>query len=241
MISKSEMKAIKRLKLKKYRIKDELFVVEGVKNIKELLTSRFELVSLYCLPELSTNFSDTKYTEANEDQLQAITSFATQQGCLAVAKISNVKVQDYTALDHHLILLDGVSDPGNLGTIIRTLDWFGYSQLICSSDCADCYNPKTISATMGSFTRVNVVYVDLISLIQKFKGDVYGMSLNGQSLNSLTPSGHSAFVLGSESHGIRPELLGYITNQITIAKHGQAESLNVGIAAGILLHRLSLS
>jgi TrmH family RNA methyltransferase len=127
-----------------------------------------------------------------------------------------------------------------LGTIIRGLDWFGYSKVLCSNRCADFYNPKTIAATMGSFTRVRPYYSDLLEFFSSYNGQIYGIDLEGDPLEKFVPSGNCAFIMGSESHGISRELLELVTGSLTIKRYGNAESLNVAMTANILLYQLRM-
>jgi TrmH family RNA methyltransferase len=133
------------------------------------------------------------------------------------------------------LLLDGIQDPGNLGTIIRTADWFGLDQIIVSADTASCYNPKVIQSTMGSILRVEVIVADLEELIQSSKIPVYGAVLEGKSIQTTELAKEGLLLIGNESKGIRSPLLSIITHPITIPKYGAAESLNAAVATGIIL------
>ncbi|GAM73011.1 tRNA (guanosine(18)-2'-O)-methyltransferase [Vibrio ishigakensis] len=137
-----------------------------------------------------------------------------------------------------MIALDGVSDPGNLGTIIRVADWYGIKHIVASTDCADPYNPKTISATMGSFGRVTVTQLDLPSYLEQSNLPVYGAFLEGESTHSKTFSAEGILLMGSESHGVREEAAKFVTDKITIPAFGGAESLNVAMATGIILDNI---
>lgn len=237
MLSKKEQKYIQSLKVKKYRTREKRFLVEGAKNVQELLTSDFEIDFLLSteahLQFLPQKASDLRVELISEKLLGQLGNFKTNETCLALVKQKD-SVQFNSSITDHLFMLDGVGDPGNLGTIIRTLDWFGFKQLICSSDCAEFYHPKTISSTMGSFTRVDVIYADLISLLKGIEGPILGADVDGTNMYKAKISHPSVIVMGSESHGIRPEITNHITRKITIPKLGSAESLNVGIATGII-------
>ena len=134
-----------------------------------------------------------------------------------------------------ILALDGVSDPGNLGTIIRVADWYGIKHIVTSKDSADAYNPKTISATMGSFARVSVSQTDLTSYLPSLKLPVYGAFLEGENIHKTALKQDAVLLMGSESHGIRTDCESLVTDKITIPAYGQAESLNVAMATGIIL------
>jgi len=239
MISRNELKFIKSLKLKKNRNKEKLFTVEGVKNVLELLSSNFEIKTLYVTDKYKDIFHDHSFSLISRSDLISISSFKNNETCLAVA-IQKQPKQLQSGLKSSVIALDGVSDPGNLGTIIRTMDWFGMNNLICSFDTADFYNHKTIVSTMGSFTRVIPQYCNLVETIRELDLPVFGLSLDGHPLSSATLKKPSIFVMGSESHGIRKPVSEVIQNPIKIEGDGKAESLNVAIATSILLYNISL-
>ena len=134
-----------------------------------------------------------------------------------------------------ILALDGVSDPGNLGTIIRVADWYGIKHIVTSTDSADAYNPKTISATMGSFVRVSVSQVELPEYLQTLNMPIYGAFLDGQSVHTTDLSAKGVLLMGSESHGIREQCAKLVSDKITIPAFGEAESLNVAMATGIIL------
>ncbi|MCZ6901068.1 MAG: RNA methyltransferase [Bacteroidetes bacterium] len=236
MISKNELKYIKSLKLKKYRAREKKFLVEGIKNVSELVKSDFELDNIFCTREY-THLISQPHQIVSKDQLKSVSSLKTNESCLAVAKIKSFQNETVNFSDH-VIVLDHVGDPGNLGTIIRSLDWFGFSQIICSTDSADFYNPKTISASMGSFTRVHPIYTDLHTLLKDSQESIYGLMLKGTPLQDAGISKPSIFILGSESHGISHSISKLVQNEITIPGKGAAESLNVAVSTTVLLYHL---
>ncbi len=238
MISKNEIKFIKSLKLKKYRVREKLFCVEGRKNIQELINSPLMVRKVFGLEQFITTLAPEFHGETavvTSKELQDISSLTNTDSGLALVEIP--AILDYEYSGGHVLALDGVRDPGNLGTIVRTLDWFGFDEVLCSQDCADFYNPKTIAATMGSFGRVHPHYLDLVSFFQKTNAKIWGLTLNGTDLSSSQLE-EGIYVLGSESHGIRAELEPLLTDRLTIARFGEAESLNVAMASGILLHAI---
>ena len=237
MLSKKEQKYIQSLKVKKYRTREKRFLVEGAKNVLELLSSDFEIDLIVStkefLNELSDESSNLRIETVSENLLSQLGAFKTNETCLALARQKQEKKFSLELTDH-LFVLDGVGDPGNFGTIIRTLDWFGFHHLVCSSDCAEFYHPKTIASTMGSFTRVTVYYEELNQLLKDVKEPVLGADGNGSNMYSSEIKSPSIIIMGSESHGIRPELFEILTKKIAIPKVGMAESLNVGVATGII-------
>jgi len=192
MLSKGQIKLINSLSQKKYRQKNALFVAEGIKVIKELLNSNFELERLFSEADLFfTENNKMQLLEANE--LKKITKLATPQTALALFKIPQKK---QTITEDFIVALDGVRDPGNLGTIIRLCDWFGVKQLLCSKDTVDCYNEKVVQATMGSIARVEVIYGDLAEEISKLDLPVFGTFMNGENIYESSLSSKGILVLG---------------------------------------------
>lgn len=234
MLSKGQIKLINSLSQKKYRQKNALFVAEGIKVIKELLNSNFELERLFSEADLFfTENNKMQLLEANE--LKKITKLATAQTALALFKIPQKK---QTITEDFIVALDGVRDPGNLGTIIRLCDWFGVKQLLCSKDTVDCYNEKVVQATMGSIARVEVIYGDLAEEISKLDLPVFGTFMNGENIYETSLSSKGILVLGNEANGISDEIKQLSKHQISIPQFGETkntESLNVATATAILL------
>lgn len=237
MVSKNELKVIKSLKVKKYRAREKRFIVEGSKNVLELLKSDFKvelvLSSLVFLAENREALRQTRTEVVTEKVLQDTSALTSNTTCLAVVELEDQSIDEIDP-DRQTFVLDNIGDPGNLGTIIRTLDWFGFDQLVCSSSSADLYNPKTISSTMGSFTRVKTCYHDLVDFFSTTKLPTYGAVMNGTNLYKSSIERPSVIVMGSESHGISREILDKLDHSITIPRYGEAESLNVGIATGLI-------
>ena len=235
--TKSDIKFVKSLKLKKNRVKENKFIVEGLKNVQELLKSKHDVLELYCTKTHTNLFNNYDCKLISPEELSNMGTFNTNNDCLAVTKSIEVDPDQFLN-ERQTIILDGIGDPGNLGTIIRALDWFGFKHLVCSKNCADFHNPKTLAASMGSFTRVSVLYVDLNDYLNNFKGDLYGLDLDGKPLDTFKNSNKCGFILGSESHGISPAIQALLKNRLTIKKYGSAESLNVAMTANILLYQL---
>ncbi len=238
MLSKSQIKIITSLNQKKYRNKYELFVVEGKKSVLEFLNNKqlkFELDYLFYTEEFHELNTDKAFKIKPSD-LKKISFLKTPNQVLAVFKIPN---NTEKALNNGLIVaLDDIKDPGNLGTIIRLCDWFGVNQLICSNETVDCFNPKVIQASMGSLTRISVVYKDLSSYLSLTKLPIYATLMNGENIYGEKLPKNAVIVMGNEANGISSINLELIKNKISIPKFGdiqQTESLNVATATAIIL------
>ena len=242
MISKKELKFIKSLKIKKYRTAEKCFLVEGEKNVLEVLKADYKIKRLL----VTEDFIDKNETEitfsydiVSEKELVTTSSLMSNDQALAVVEMRAFSMSDLN-LDNRIFVLDGIQDPGNLGTIIRTLDWFGFDQLVCSEDTVDQFNPKVVGAAMGSFARLKLVYCDLQKFLKEYNGIKIGAQMNGTGIGELSKVNRCAVVLGSESHGISRPVQNFLDHSVAIPKIGRAESLNVGVATGILCHALAI-
>ncbi|HSP11765.1 MAG TPA: RNA methyltransferase [Salegentibacter sp.] len=235
MVSKSQIKLIRSLAQKKYRLKNAMFIVEGKKSIGEFLSSRFPLEKLFTTEDcFEAPVSKTELI--SEADLKKISQLKSPQTALGIFKISEQQLSNPTGL---LVALDGVRDPGNLGTIIRLCDWFGISQLICSPDTADVFNPKVVQASMGSLTRVEIVYQDLAEFIQNSDDlPVFGAFMEGENIYTKSLPAEGILVMGNEANGISEKIQKLVTQKVGIPRFGdskQTESLNVATATAILL------
>ncbi|KHD26033.1 RNA methyltransferase [Vibrio caribbeanicus] len=239
MISKNQLKLLRALGQKKQRKAHGLFLVQGEKNVLELANSSLTVKQIFATQEfLAQNHSELsgfECIEASLDDLTKASTLVSNNAAIAVVEIPSVETPKAQGL---MIALDGVSDPGNLGTIIRVADWYGIKHIVASTDCADPYNPKTISATMGSFGRVTVSQLDLPSYLEQSNLPVYGAFLEGESVHKTEFAAEGILLMGSESHGIREQAAKFVTDKITIPAFGGAESLNVAMATGIILDNL---
>ncbi len=243
MITQNTKKLIKSLHQKKYRHRHGLFLVEGAKSVLELLASSFKIETLAATElflrthhELLTQRTkDFSVIASSEPALSSLSSFKHNQSALAVVAIPSVRAQP-PAEGAYALALDDVSDPGNLGTILRIADWYGIPQIVCSPATTDVYAPKVISASMGSFLRVLVAYTDLAEYLQAATVPVYGAALDqGISVHDFAPSRPGGIiVLGNESVGIQAALGSSISEYLHIPRYGRAESLNVGVATAII-------
>ncbi len=237
MLSKNELKYIQSLCHKKQRQEERLFIAEGVKLVDELLSSDYRIKKIYATEGWSLQHPAAGATLITADELAKISSLQTANQVLVIAE--QRKADDLPVFENQLsLLLDGIQDPGNLGTMIRIADWFGITQIVASPDTVELYNPKVIQATMGSFTRVKVWYHPLAEMLESCKVPVYGALLQGDSMYNTEPPAEGILLIGNEARGINPNLMPFINHPVTIPRIGGAESLNAAIATGILLAQL---
>ncbi|MEN8857791.1 MAG: RNA methyltransferase [Flavobacteriaceae bacterium] len=232
-LSKNHLKLITSLSQKKYRQKHNLFVAEGMKVVDEFLQSSFQLEILFST-EGSFSYLDS-FVEVSEQELKKISALKTPNKVLAVFKIPDKE----TVMPYGVTLaLDSINDPGNLGTIIRLCDWFGIEQLICSKDTVDCYNAKVVQASMGSLTRMNIIYTDLLDYFNDSSLPIFIADMDGENVyNSKLPS-EAILIMGNEANGVSDKIRAVITDKISIPRFGnsqETESLNVATATAILL------
>jgi len=229
-ISKNKIKWIRSLKMKKNRDLLQLFVVEGEKMVLELIKDWSAHIE--CIVSMDNNFKFSgECLFADERKMKEISQLSTPNKLLAVVKKPEmISLANSTTI----LALDGIQDPGNMGTILRTADWFGIQNIICSNQCVDIYNSKVVQSTMGSIFRVNIQYVDLKEYLKTTKLPIYGALLEGENIYTKELS-RGIIVMGNEGKGISGEILPLITHPIHIPKFGQSESLNVSIATGIIL------
>jgi TrmH family RNA methyltransferase len=238
MVTKSELKYIQSLSDKKVRLETGCFIAEGVKLVGEMIAAGYPLKAVYALDSWESPDATLEVTRIEAFELEKMSMLQTPNQVLAVAMMPQKK--EILNLEGPLkIVLDGIQDPGNMGTIIRTADWFGITQIVASEDTVDVYNPKVIGATMGSFMRVSVTYKNLADWMPTIKLPVYGALLEGENIFTIKTPQKGLLVIGSEGKGIRENILDFITHPVTIPKTGGAESLNAGIAAGIIVAQLT--
>jgi RNA methyltransferase, TrmH family len=240
MLIKSQVKYIQSLSHKKLRDSEGVFVAEGPKLINELLSARLPLMELFAVKEWIEVQKPlpAAVTEISHGELERISQLQTPNQVLGI-----FKKPDFSAnkpLRNTIsIMLDTIQDPGNLGTIIRCADWFGISQVFCSTDCADAWNIKVVQATMGSIARVQVAYGSLEQWLEQ-AADIptYAAVLEGTDLRKHPHINEGIIIIGNESKGISDAVLARCSNRITIPRHGQAESLNAAVATGIILSHI---
>jgi TrmH family RNA methyltransferase len=243
MLTKNTIKQIASLRQQKFRKELGLFVVEGRKMTEELLHSDFETVGLYATEAFLADYPTFAEAEVvSEMQMEQVSGQDTPPGILAVVRIP--QQGDIMTTSRLVLALDGIANPGNMGTLIRTAEWFGIHDVVCSHDCVELWNPKTVQATMGSLFRVKVWKTGLAAYLQMAKKEgkaVYGALLEGENLFQLKAKPEGVVVIGSESHGIREDVMPCITHPITIprADGSATESLNAAVAGGIIIAEMT--
>ena len=234
ILSNNHQKLITSLSQKKYRQKHQLFIAEGVKVVRELLKSSFELEIIFSTDH---EFSSLDcFVQVSDQELKKISSLKTPNKVLALFKIPSQKKINSSGL---IVALDTVNDPGNLGTIIRLCDWFGVEQLVCSKDTVDCYNSKVVKATMGSLTRVSISYLNLPEYLQTVSLPIFIADMDGVNIHKAKLPASAVLVMGNEANGVSETLKQLVSNKISIPRYGnsnQVESLNVATATAVLLN-----
>lgn len=243
MLTNKQIKLINSLHSKKGRKENDLFLVEGEKSLLELIKSDFT-VDFFVISENQTDLAEQISQQSSAevyliepDFLHKLSTLVNNQIGLAV--VQQKKFPDFEIKEAHTLVLDGIRDPGNLGTIIRICDWYGFKQLVLSEDCTEFYNPKVIISTMGSFSRIEFTYVDLPVFLKKHS-DIkkIGAVLHGENIHQYAFPDKGFIILGNESNGIREEVMSLLDEKITIPAFGSAESLNVGISTAVIADNL---
>jgi TrmH family RNA methyltransferase len=234
-ISKNELKKISSLNRKSKRKEHGLFIVEGEKNCKELIESNYEVVVILATSKVVSLFPGA--IECSKKELERISNLKNTSDVIAVSKIP--KDLNYENDDKPIIYLDNINDPGNLGSIIRSLDWFGFKHVFCSDNTVDQYNNKTIMASMGSIFRIQAHYINYQDFRKKFsKYTLFISSINGNNIEEIQLKKKAIMVIGSESNGVSDEIKNNNHQAVKIPGMGKAESLNAGVATGIILHEM---
>lgn len=236
MVSKSTAKFIKSLQIKKYRKKEQSFLVEGAKSVLEVLQSDYEVKQVIATDKFlqdSLLLKQVDIIETTPDQLSALGTLKNNDTALAVVKM---KAQEDLIISSNewMIALDDINDPGNMGTIIRIADWYGINQIVASEKTADFYNPKVIASSKGSFCRIKVHYLDLNHFLKNTQLISYGAMMDGEDVHTAEFSDSGILVMGNEANGISPEISVLLEKKITIPRYGSAESLNVAMATAII-------
>jgi len=232
MITNKEIKHIKSLRQKKNRIKNNMFIAEGDKTISELIKHNFNILRIY---STNNNLIHDGITIISKLELSKISNLSNPKDSVAIFEIPTINKIDSSKL---IISLDGINDPGNLGTIIRLCDWFGIKDIVCSKDTVDCYNPKVVQSSMGSISRVNITYLELNNFLHQINVPVYGTFTQGDSIFSKNSIKEGVLLFGNEANGISDKLLKFIDVKISIPRFGElkkTESLNVANATAIIL------
>jgi TrmH family RNA methyltransferase len=245
MLSKAEIQRLRSLRDKKQREALGLFVTEGEKVVTELLAAGVTFPEIYAtepwFDQRARLGPDAPHPAAKlvtAEEMARASHFPTPSSVLAVGRLQRLAFAP-AELEHGLTLaLDGVQDPGNVGTLLRIADWFGLDRVLLSPDCADLFHQKTINASMGSFARVKVFTADLVAALHEPKVPVLGCDLNGDDVHAVGATTDAVIVIGSEGRGLSPALAPLITQRVTIPRFGRAESLNAAVAAAIVCDNL---
>ncbi|MEO9021321.1 MAG: RNA methyltransferase [Ginsengibacter sp.] len=246
MLSKKIVKYIQSLSHKKFRDEEGVFIAEGPKVVSEFLLSEKFHCNLICAEKewlleygsILKSIVPEDIHETDDHWLQSISLLKTPNKVVAVFEKKPPSAPP--VLDRRItLMMDDLQDPGNMGTIIRIADWFAVRDIICSKNCVDCYNSKVVQSTMGSLSRVNIFYTDLIPFIQKNKKiNLYAAALEGTSIFKLPKIAEGIILIGNESKGVHNDLLQLSSQKITIPRYGHAESLNAAVATGIVLSHI---
>jgi TrmH family RNA methyltransferase len=244
MLSKSQINILKSLQHKKERKENGLFLVEGYKSVIEFINSTYQVDAIYHTasfdPKMLKLSQKINLYNISVTDIEKISSLKTPQEVIALVKIPFYPTLDNAKLKQKFsLVLDGIQDPGNMGTIIRTADWFGFTDIICSEDTVDAYNPKVVQASMGSLSRINIHYTNITSLLPQINLPIFGAMLNGENIYKTDFGTEGLVVMGNEGNGMRPEVEQLISKAITIPRTGKAESLNVGVATALFCSEIS--
>ncbi|MBO0935445.1 RNA methyltransferase [Fibrella sp. HMF5335] len=244
MLSKAIAQLVRSLHQKKYRQQENLFLVEGAKSVQEVLSSAFRVELLLATDAFITDNTALispqrcRVEIATPDELTRLGTLESNNAAIAVVQM-RPNTPPTLPPNQWTLVLDDVRDPGNLGTILRIADWYGIDTILCSATTADVYNPKVISASKGSFTRIQWWYGDLEAILKTARQPIFGAFLDGEDVHQLTfGTAGGLIVLGNEANGIGPSVEKLITHRVTIPRYGLAESLNVSIATAVLLDNL---
>lgn len=246
-MTKNDVKEIQALKQAKGRKERGVFAVEGNKLVEELLqhsiTTQFMINNIFATeawveknPVLAKKIAD--YEVITPKQMEQISNFVTPPGIFATAMMPKYKIEPNDAENQLVLLLDGINDPGNLGTIIRTADWFGIKKIVISEDTCDPWQPKAIQSTMGSIFRIQIVETDVVKFLKEVKTPVFGALMQGKNVyHTQIKDNQGVIIIGSESHGIRENVMPFVSCPINIprAEGSLTESLNASVASGIII------
>jgi TrmH family RNA methyltransferase len=244
MLSKSQINLLKSLQQKKFRREHGLFIVEGHKSIAEFINSAYPVEAVYYTPSFDSKVlklsQKINFCEISVTDLEKVSSLKTPQDALALIKIPQWPVLQHEQLKGKFsLVLDGIQDPGNMGTIIRIADWFGIDHIICSEGTVDAYNPKVVQACMGSLARVKVHYTSLTGFLPAIKIPLFGALLDGENIYNTDFGKEGLIVMGNEGNGLRFEVQNLVNRAITIPRIGKAESLNVAIATALFCSEIT--
>ncbi len=244
MLSKGKIKVLRSLHLNKYRRKEGLFLAEGTVNVLDFLSGPLEVKELFVtenwLNEHKRAVVGIKAETVTRQEMHKISALKNPSEVLAIVKMPEYPLPEILNIRNYILALDDIRDPGNLGTIIRTADWFGIRDVVCSEETVDAFNPKVVQATMGSLARVKVHYADLHGWLSEKPENlkVFGALLQGDDIRKVEKPGKGILLIGSEAHGISPKLYPFVDQPVLIpaAPGSGAESLNAAVAAAIVCY-----
>lgn len=236
-LSKAEISRLRGLRLKRNRAAAGQFVVEGPKVINELLAAGHPFEAIYATLDWTPPVGVTA-TTITAIEMSRMSHYPTPAEVLAVGTLQRLRLATNELADGFTLALDGVQDPGNVGTLLRIADWFGFDRVLLSPTCADLFSQKVINASMGSFARIRVITTELDVALADAPVPVLGCDLAGDPLREVTALPAAVVVIGSEGRGLSPEVAAHVTRRVTIPRQGQAESLNAAVAAGIVCAHL---
>lgn len=234
MITRSELQLLRSLRDKKHREELGLFAVEGEKIVEELMAAGHPFEKVYA----TGAWKGARTHDIGEEEMARASHFPTPSSVLAVGRIRREALSPGELERGLTLALDGVQDPGNVGTILRVADWFGLARVLLSPGCADLHSPKVIQASMGSFARVRAVVAPLETALAGVRVPVIGCSLEGTDVHAVAPVADAVIVIGSEGRGLSPGVTRLLTACVTIPRMGAAESLNAAVAAAIVCDNL---
>lgn len=248
MLSKNTIKYIHSLKLVKYRKKINAFIAEGNTNVKDFIKSKLKIIKVFASEDwVKTNKSLLRgipFEIVSKSEMSKISLLKNPSEVLAVIEKPNYSLPDINNSKNYILALDNIKDPGNLGTIIRTADWFGIKDIVCSEETVDAFNPKVVQATMGSISRIKVHYTPLKEFFKEVDGKliIYGATLKGKPIQDVPKPEKGILLIGSEAHGISKELYQFINEEIFIpsASNSEAESLNAAVATALICYSFIL-
>ncbi len=244
MLSKAQIKQLHLLQQNKFRRKLGRFLAEGTINVLDFVRGSLSVEQLFATEEWiaghHTELPDLKVETVTRQQMENISTLKNPSEVLAIVKKPDYPLPEINSLNRYVLALDDIRNPGNLGTIIRTADWFGIRDIVCSEETVDAYNPKVVQATMGSLARVRVHYTGLAAYFGKKPSDLklFGAVLDGKDIRQIAKPGKGILLIGSEAHGISKTLYPFIDKHIRIssASTSGAESLNAAVAAAIVCY-----
>jgi len=249
MLSNSQIKRFRSLHIKKFRLEEKQFLIEGHRLIEEALKAKAQLLKIWCTENYinthrnfigELDYLDSKWEITSKKSIEKVCESRNSQGVIALLPLP--RPAEFNCDNQSVLLLDNISDPGNMGTILRTAEWFGVHDIVLSPNCVDPYNSKVVRSSMGAHFHINqIIQRELVEIILQLKQSghiIIGADMSGTPLSEFTTPNKWALVLGNEAHGLSSEIQSLLDDRITIPKSGRIESINVAVAGGVILERL---